>query len=145
MFKHLLLPTDGTPASSKAILAALEFAKSINATVTGLYVIPPFQALTLDADMIGDTREQYKRHAQREADKFLAEIDCAADKAGVACTVQSVTHDDPFEAIISTARGQGCDLIAMASHGRRGVKGFLLGSETQKVLTHSTIPVLVYR
>lgn len=145
MFKHILLPTDGTPTSLKAILAGVGFAKSINATVTGLYVAPPFHTLTLDPEMLEDTRELYTRHARLEAEKFLAQISRAADEAGVACTVQSVTHEHPYEAIIATAREQGCDLIAMASHGRRGVKGLLLGSETQKVLTHSAIPVLVYR
>lgn len=145
MFKHILLPTDGTPTSLKAILAGIGFAKSINATVTGLYVVPPFHLLTVDPDMLEDTRELYIRHAQAEAEKYLAQISGAANEAGVACTVQSVTHEHPYEAIIATARDLRCDLIAMASHGRRGVKGLLLGSETQKVLTHSAIPVLVYR
>jgi len=145
MFKHLLLPTDGTPASLKAIVATIAFAKSINATVTGLYVIPPFHTLTYRPDMLEDTHDSYLRHSAAEAEKYLDQIARAASEAGVACGVRSLAHEHPYEAIISTAREQACDLIAMASHGRRGAIGLLLGSETQKVLTHSTIPVLVYR
>jgi len=145
MFKHILLPTDGTPASLKAIGATMAFAKSINATVTGLYVIAPFHTLTYRLDMLEDTHDSYVRHCGIEAQKYLDQITRAASEAGVACTVRSVTQEHPYEAIIETARGQECDLIAMASHGRRGAIGLLLGSETQKVLTHSAIPVLVYR
>ncbi len=145
MFKHILIPTDGTPTSLTAILSAMAFAKSINASVTGLYVVPPFQTLTFDPEMLEDTRELYERHAKLEGEKFLAQIGRAASEAGVVCSLHALTHDHPYEAIIATAREHGCDLIAMASHGRRGVKGLLLGSETQKVLTHSAIPVLVYR
>lgn len=145
MFKRILLPTDGTPASLKAIVAAMDFAKSINATVVGLYVIPPFHTLTYRPDMLEDTHDSYVRHCAIEAQKFLDQISKAASEVGVACSVQSLTHEHPYEAIITTARGQACDLIAMASHGRRGAIGMLLGSETQKVLTHSAIPVLVYR
>ena len=145
MFKRILLPTDGTPASSKAIVDAIAFAKSINASVTGLYVIPPFHTLTFHPDMLEDTHDSYVEHSASAARKYLDQISTAASEAGVACSVQSLTHEHPYEAIIMTAREQACDLIAMASHGRRGAVGLLLGSETQKVLTHSTIPVLVYR
>ena len=82
---------------------------------------------------------------QTHADQVLAQAAQAAQAAGVACDTASAISDHPFEAIVKVAVEKGCDLIVMASHGRKGLRGFLLGSETQKVLTHSTIPVLVYR
>lgn len=145
MFKHLLVPTDGSEASETAILKGIEFAKSIGATVTGMHVIPTFHVFTYQTEMLEDTRELFERDSRAHAAQFLATIERAAQEAGVPCNTVSVTSDQPYEAIIETAKAQGCDLIAMASHGRKGVRGFLLGSETQKVLVHTKIPVLVFR
>ena len=145
MFKHLLVPTDGSPASEAAIQKSIEFAKSINARVTGMHVIPVFQVFTYQTEMLEDTREQFDKDNKVHAAQFLAVIEHAAQEAGVVCDTVSVMSDQPYEAIIKMAEDQGCDLIAMASHGRKGVKGFLLGSETQKVLVHSHKPVLVFR
>ena len=145
MFKHLLVPTDGSPASEAAIQKSIEFAKLINARVTGLHVIPVFQVFTYQTEMLEDTREQFDEENRVHAAQFLAFIERAAREAGVACNTVSVKSEHPYEAIIQMADDQGCDLIAMASHGRKGVKGFLLGSETQKVLVHTQKPVLVFR
>lgn len=144
MFKHILVPTDGSPLSEAAVAHAIEFAKSIGAKVTGLHVIPPFHTFTYDSEMLEDTREQFDKDSQAHAEHFLAKIESMAKEAGVECRTMYVLHDHPYEAIIDTAKEAGCDVIAMASHGRKGMKGLLMGSETQKVLTHSTIPVLVY-
>ena len=145
MFKHLLLPTDGSPASVRAIEQGMRFAKTVAAKVTGLYVIPEFHVFTYRTEMLEDTREQYAKDCRAHAEQYLDVIQKAARDVGVSCRTEFVTHDQEYEAIINTARARGCDLIVMASHGRRGVQGMLIGSETLKVLTHSKIPVLVYR
>lgn len=145
MFKHLLLPTDGSPASNDAIREGIQFAKSERAQVTGLYVMPEFHVMTYRVDMVEDTKSQFAEDCRAHADRYLGVIQEAANTSGVTCHTASVTSDHPFEAIIKTAEEKGCDLIVMASHGRRGVRGLLLGSETLKVLTHSKTPVLVYR
>lgn len=145
MFKHLLLPTDGSAASEGAIRQAMQFAKEAGARVTGFYAKPEFHTFTYQAEMLEDTREQFEKDSEEQARKYLAVIESAARDAGVPCDVVYKASEHPYEAIIAEATGRGCDLIAMASHGRRGMKGLLMGSETQKVLTHSTIPVLVYR
>ncbi|HYD80062.1 MAG TPA: universal stress protein [Paucimonas sp.] len=145
MFKHILVPTDGSPLSEAAISHAVEFAKSIGARITGVHVIPAFHTFDYRAEMLEDTRQQFEKDSRAHAQRFLAKIEQAAQEAGVECSTLLATHDHPYEAIIETARETGCDAIVMASHGRKGIKALLMGSETQKVLTHSTIPVLVYR
>ena len=145
MFKHLLVPTDGSEESETAIRKSIELAKSIRAIVTGIHVLPTFHVFTYRTEMLEDTRELFEKDSRIHAAKFLASIERAAQEAGVPCNTVSVMSDQPYEAIIKTAAEQGCDLIAMASHGRKGVKGFLLGSETQKVLVHTQIPVMVFR
>jgi nucleotide-binding universal stress UspA family protein len=145
MFKHLLLPTDGSQLSEAAIHKGVQFAKSINAKVTGFYVVPEFHLFTYRTEMLEDTKEEFARDSRAHAEQFLAVIEKAAKAAGVACDTAFATSDHPHEAIIQAAEEKSCDLIVMASHGRKGVQGILIGSETHKVLTHSTLPVLVYR
>lgn len=145
MYKHILIPTDGSPLSAKAIEQGMGLAKSLGAKVTGLTVSIPFHTFALDPLMVSDTREQYKKDCEDRAAKFLGAIRLAAKAAGVPCEVMNVVTADPYEGIIDTATSKGCDLIFMASHGRRGISALVLGSETQKVLTHSKIPVLVCR
>ena len=145
MFKHILLPTDGSELSEAAIQKGVQFAKSINAEVTGFHVILPFHVFTLQTEMLEDTKEQYERQSKVQAEQFLGVIKKAAEKAGVRCDTDYVSSNHPYEMIIQAAEKKGCDLIMMASHGRRGVQGLLIGSETQKVLTHTKIPVLVFR
>lgn len=145
MFKHILLPTDGSAASDLAIQAAVRLARDMGARVTGLHVVPPFHTFTYRVDMIEDTEEQYEKESEERARKVLLTIEQQAQECGVPCDTVVIRSDDVHDAIIEMARDRQCDLIAMASHGRRGVRGLLLGSETQKVLTHSQLPVLVYR
>jgi nucleotide-binding universal stress UspA family protein len=145
MFKHLLLPTDGSQLSEAAIQAGVQFAKSIKAKITALYAMPEFHMLTYKTEMLTDTKQDFAKDCKAHADRFLAVVVQAAKAADVPCETALVTSDHPYEAIIATAERKGCDLIMMASHGRRGAQAFLLGSETQKVLTHSRIPVLVFR
>ena len=145
MFKHILLPTDGSELSEAAIQKGIQFAKSINAEVTGFHVILPFHVFSLRMGILEDTKEQYERQSKDQAEQFLGVIKKAAEKAGVSCNTDYVTSSHPYEMIIKTAEKKGCDLIMMASHGRRGLQGLLIGSETHKVLTHTRIPVLVFR
>ncbi|GAB3411897.1 universal stress protein [Massilia agilis] len=145
MFKQILLPTDGSDLSERAVLAGISFAKEIGAQVVGLTVRPEFHTFTYKTDMLEDTEPEFEAATGKQADKYLSFVTDAARTAGVPCAVAQVVSDDPYEAILQTAKERKCDLIIMASHGRRGLKGVLLGSETQKVLVHSDIPVLVYR
>ena len=145
MFKHLLLPIDGSKLSEAALQKGVEFAKSLNARITGFYVMPEFHIFTYRTELVEDTKEEFAKDCRIHADQFLAVVEKAAKAAGVACDTAVATSDHPYEAIIQAAEEKNCDLIMMASHGRRGMQGLLLGSETQKVLTHSKIPVLVYR
>jgi nucleotide-binding universal stress UspA family protein len=145
MFKHILIPTDGSPASSSAIQQGIVFAQEIGAKVTGIHVLPEFHVFTYQSEMLEDTREKFAQDSIEHAKKYLLEIEIAARDAGVPCTSFYVLNDQPYEAIIKAAQDSRCDLIVMATHGRKGIKGVLLGSETQKVLTHSPTPVMVYR
>lgn len=145
MYKHILIPTDGSVLSAKAIEQAIGLAKSIGAQVTGLTVSSPFNTFALDPLMLSDTPEGYKKDCEDRAEKFLGAITGAAKAAGVQARAAHVVADHPYEAIIDTARRNGCDLIVMASHGRRGASALVLGSETHKLLTHCNIPVLVCR
>jgi nucleotide-binding universal stress UspA family protein len=145
MFRHILLPTDGSPLSEAAIRRGLQLAKAIDAKVTGFCVSTRLRYSSHDAELAPEFKKQAAAALQAEVDKSLSAIEKAAKEAGVPCETAQETSDQPYEAIIEAAKRKGCDLIIMASHGRRGVQGLLLGSETQKVLTHSKIPVLVYR
>jgi len=145
MFKHILLPTDGSELSATAIQQGIRFAKSIGAKVTGLCVMPLQQMLFYDMVIPREAFEQTTQPWKELAETYLSAIEKGAKKAGVECDVVYERSDSPYEVIIRVAEQKGCDLIMMASHGRRGVKALLIGSETQKVLTHSRIPVLVYR
>ena len=145
MFKHLLLPTDGSELSQAAVREGVRFAKECNAKVTGVSVIPEFHVLTFNTTMIEDTKAVFLAESRAQAEGSLALLKKSADKDGVPCDTEVAVSDHPYEAIIRIAESRGCDLIMMASHGRHGAQALLLGSETQKVLTHTRIPVLVYR
>jgi nucleotide-binding universal stress UspA family protein len=145
MFAHVLLPTDGSKLSESTIRKGVQLAKTMHARVTGMCVVPKMHFFNYDSEIPGDIKEKAAKECRDMADAHLGFIRKAAEEAGVACQVVSATDDQPYEAIIHAAETHACDLIMMASHGRRGVKGVLLGSETQKVLTHSKIPVLVFR
>lgn len=145
MYSHLLIPTDGSPLSTIAAEKSLAFARDAGAKVTALTVVEPFHVFSVDPEQLEQTRAEYETHAREEAAGYLTEVERQAKTLGVPCEVVRVEADEPYQVIIDTAAQKGCDLIAMASHGRRGMAAVLLGSETLKVLTHSKIPVLVYR
>jgi nucleotide-binding universal stress UspA family protein len=145
MYKHIMIPTDGSELSEMAIRQGVAFAKSLNAKVTGIAVFPTFHTLAVAPMMVTDTPEQYRKDCEALAEKYLGVVKQEAKTAGVPCDVIQAVNDNPYEAIIDAAKSGGCDLIFMASHGRRGISALVLGSETTKVLTHSKIPVLVCR
>jgi nucleotide-binding universal stress UspA family protein len=145
MFKHILIPTDGSDLSRKAILYGVQLAKEAGAKVTGLTVAEPYRVATMDTVLIPIDEGDYEEQSRRLSERAMGQVKMAAQAAGVSCETIREIHDQPYRAIIDAAHALGCDLIVMASHGRRGISALLLGSETVKVLTHSTIPVLVYR
>ncbi|MDD5176823.1 MAG: universal stress protein [Sterolibacterium sp.] len=147
MFKHILVPTDGSALSGDTIKRAVTFAKEANAKITFFYAKPGYPVAFYGEGALIDpsTPEKFSQMADKQAEEILGIAAQEAKMAGVANATLSVVSDIPYEAIIEAATAAGCDLIFMASHGRRGFGGLLLGSETQKVLTHSKTPVLVYR
>lgn len=145
MFKHLLLPTDGSPLSQSAVLKGVQLAAALGARVTGVHVSPRFHVLTYRPDMLEASRNEYDRDSLVHAERYLAFVSKTAAESVVACETVRECSDDVFQTILETARAKACDLIAMASHGRRGMSGLLIGSETNRVLTHSGVPVLVWR
>ena len=147
MFKNILVPTDGSELSDSTVARAVSFASEAGARLTFFYAQPDFPMPIYGEGALIDptTPDQFRRAAKEEADRILAEAKAMAEKENVPCDTDTVVSDTPWEAIIDCAQRHGCDLIFMASHGRRGLAGLLLGSETQKVLTHSKLPVLVYR
>jgi nucleotide-binding universal stress UspA family protein len=145
MFKHILIPTDGSELSRKAVLYGVRLARECKSHVTGLTLVEPYHVASMDAVLVSVDEDEYEAGSRRIAERALEQVRMAADAAGVRCDTIREVHEHPYRAIIDTAHAKGCDLIVMASHGRRGVAALLLGSETVKVLTHSTIPVLVYR
>jgi nucleotide-binding universal stress UspA family protein len=145
MFQHILVPTDGSALSAKAMKQAMTLAKSLKARVTVLTVTEPYAAFSKDPAQLADTEATYKKRTQAAASRILAEADEEAQQTGLAYGTRHLEHEQVYQAIIETAGKLGCDLIAMASHGRHGIAALVLGSVTQKVLTHSTLPVLVFR
>ncbi len=139
MYTHILIPTDGTELAGKAVQHGSALAKQIGAKITVLTVLLPPALSTTDSQMI----EIRKVRLRKQAEEIFGAV--AMQTAGVACEAIQVEHEHPYQAIIDTANSKGCDLIVMASHGRRGMSAIVLGSETVKVLTHCKIPVLVYR
>jgi nucleotide-binding universal stress UspA family protein len=145
MFKNILLPTDGSNLSQVVIQKGVEFAKNIRAKIIGICVMPEQKYYLYQTDIIVQVKDETVKQHKLQATRNLSVVEKAAQGAGVPCETLCEISDYPYEAIIRVAEERGCDLIMMASHGQRGIKGLLLGSETQKVLTHSRIPVLVFR
>ena len=145
MYKHLLVATDGSTLATKAVEAAVSLAACLGAQLTAITVTEPFHAISFMPSQVTDTLTTYEHHAAEFAHRTLGEVEAQAKRAGIAYEAAWVRHEHPYEAIIDAAKSRGCEVIIMASHGRRGVSAIVLGSQTVKVLTHSTLPVLVYR
>ena len=147
MFRKILVPTDGSDLSNESVRAAIKLAEENGAAVVALNVQPVYRPPVVAEVPVADiyTQEEYEAGAMQVAKKLLDEVAGLAAAASVPCKTVAQLESSVYEAIIRVARDEGCDLIFMASHGRRGMAGLLLGSETQKVLTHCKVPVLVHR
>lgn len=148
MYKHILIPTDGSPTADKAVEAGLEFARESGARVTLFTAVPEYQIPT-EAEMLAHHRvvsvEEHDRRSALKAHEVLASAEQRASEAGIAYDSDFAQSNRPSEAIVAAARRHGCDAIVMSSHGRTGLARLWHGSETEEVLTHSAIPTLVYR
>jgi nucleotide-binding universal stress UspA family protein len=144
MFNRILIPTDGSELANKAAKDALEMAKLQGASVVGVYVIDPFPYIGLgEASALG--LQAYMEEVQLAAQKALTDIRIEAEALGVRYQGDTIERSATYEGILDTAEAEHCDLIVMGSHGRQGMKALILGSVTQKVLTHSDLPVLVIK
>lgn len=147
MYKHILIPTDGSALARAAALAGVKLAKKLGARVTGFHAAPPATPVEYQGMLPVGYRDPAERARiiERTARKHLEVIEKAAHSAGVRCKVEHVTDDYPAQAIVAAARRNNCDLIFMPTHGRRGFRNSMLGTQTQKVLTLAKVPVLVHR
>jgi len=144
MYKRILVPNDGSELSKKAVDAALSLARLTGAELLAISVKEPFPYSAV-SEMQPVPPQEFFDAQERIASSRVQAVQDAARAAGRTCKGSTVEALHPWEAILDYARAEGADLIVMASHGRRGLNALLLGSETQKVLTHSTLPVLVVR
>ncbi len=145
MYKHVLIPTDGSELSARAVEHGSKLAAALGARISLIHVLPSFHALSFEAETLELNRNEHLQAYTKRAEAILEKAGEPARALGVECSSAFTVHDHPYEAILNAAEARGCDLILMASHGRRGLQSLLLGSETQKVLTHGRIPVLVVR
>ena len=145
MFKNMLVPTDGSDLAAKAVEQGILFAKEIGAKITAVTITEPSNLLSVSPTQLEYTPIEYQKYSKAHAESVFGTVSDAAKSAGVVCETLHVEHEQVYQAIIEATEARRCDLIVMASHGRRGVSAVVLGSETVKVLTHSKIPVLVYR
>jgi nucleotide-binding universal stress UspA family protein len=145
MFTNILIPTDGSKLAEAAAENAVAFARDAKASVVFVYVIEPFHMFTTDSEKLTIAKDDYDRFADAQAVKFLSDVEARARLQGVVSHTVKVRSDQIHTAIVDAAIENGCDLIAMGSHGRGSVANLLIGSVTAKVLSHSRIPVLVYR
>ena len=145
MFKRILLPTDGSDLSMRAVDTGIALAASLSAEVYAFHAMAPYPALSYLIDITDMNQQVYMQDATERAEEYLREVRKRAEAAGVSCKSGYVRDNRPYTAIVAAAASHGCDLIVMASHGWQGMNRLLLGSETQKVLVSCDVPVLVCR
>jgi len=146
MFKHILMPTDGSEHSERAIERGVELAKLCGAKVTGIHVMPDYRLMiAYEGAFDSATYERVEEEARARAANFLAFVQKTADAAGVPCETVAATNEHPYDAIVNTANERGCDLIVMTARYRRGLVALIMGSETTRVLHRASIPVLMFR
>ncbi|MBT9598802.1 MAG: universal stress protein [Vitreoscilla sp.] len=144
MYRNILVPTDGSDITQKAVQTAITLAKTLGAKLSTICVKEPFPYSAISEMQPVPPQEFYDAQERIAASRVKVVVD-AAGAAGLDCSASTIEALHPWEAITDYAKAQGCDLVVMASHGRRGVSALLLGSETQKVLTHSSVPILVVK
>ncbi len=146
MFKHILMPTDGSEHSERAIERGVELAKLCGAKVTGIHVVPDYQLMiAYEGAFDPAMQEKVSEEARERAASFLDFVQKTADKAGVPCNTVVATNDRPYNAIVNTANESGCDLIVMTARYRKGLASLIMTSESTKVLHRASIPVLTFR
>lgn len=145
LFRRVLLPIDGSELSLHAFRIGLELAKNLGGTVVALHAAPPFNAVACMTEFLAAAELRYSQDAPRIASRYLDEVKALAKEGGVPCECHCAFGEQPHDAILKAVDGHHCDLIVMASHGWRGLDRLILGSETQKVLAGSRVPVLVCR
>ncbi|MEO8346328.1 MAG: universal stress protein [Betaproteobacteria bacterium] len=145
VFKHILIPTDGSPLSERAAMGAAQLASALSARLTAISVSVPFHLFAMGRAKLADTEETYRKNCEKRASGHLDAVRQVAKAAGVFFDAMHVYAEQPYAAIIEAADERDCDAICMASHGHKGLAALVLGSETVQVLTHSTIPVVVWR
>jgi nucleotide-binding universal stress UspA family protein len=147
LYKHILVATDGSKLSAKAVAHAIALAQALGAKLTAFYASPDYPMPAYADGVVYEpvSRKEYTALAKKEADKILNAVALKAESAGLEFNAAQAIAPAPWEAILAAAKKHKCDAIVMASHGRRGVSALLLGSETQRVLTHSKLPVIVVR
>ncbi len=146
MYRHILIPTDGSELAHHAVAHGLALAKAVGAKVTALVVEPPYDVFSVipgKAEQLPDEPAVYGNRVKAHAASVLRAVSDEAKAAGVRCETVQLTHNQPYEMIIATAKDRNCDLIVMASHGRGGIAAIILGSVTTKVATYSPVPVLI--
>jgi nucleotide-binding universal stress UspA family protein len=148
MYRHILIPTDGSKLAAKGVRAGVRLAAALGAKVTGVCVIPPYVPPMYGEGIVyvpGRSPSEYRRISAAHAKKALAVVEVEAQAARIPYATRFLAGQQPWQAILKTARARKCDAIVIASHGRGGLGGLILGSETVRVLAHSKIPVLVVR
>ena len=146
MFKHILMPTDGSQHSERAVERGIELAKLCGARVTGIHVVPDYNVLlAYEASFDTTTQRAIEDEARERAETFLAFVQRTAEAAGVPCETMVATSDHPYDAIVDAANERKCDLIVMTSRCRKGLVSMLMGSESSRVLHRASIPVLTFR
>jgi nucleotide-binding universal stress UspA family protein len=146
MFKHILMPTDGSEHSERAVKRGIELAKLCGAKVTGIHVMPDYRMLIADDSMLPTgIDENMETQAREQAARFLTFVQRAADAAGVPCDTLIAKGQHPYDAIVDVANERGCDLIVMTSRHRKGLVSMIMGSESSRVLHRASIPVLMFR
>jgi nucleotide-binding universal stress UspA family protein len=145
MYKHILIATDGSELAGKAVAAGFDLARKLGAQVTTVTVTEPWTALVTGEAVFGFPADEYEKSIVESANRILSGVSKLARKADIQCATVHAKDQYPAEGILETAKKNGCDLIVMASHGRRGLGRLLLGSQAVRVLTHSTVPVLICR
>jgi nucleotide-binding universal stress UspA family protein len=145
MYRHLLLPTDGSELARRAVEHGIRLAQSLGARLTALHVTPRFRPSELHAHAILREAQQDELRSRADAHRILDPVARAAHAAGVACELVHKVGDKPWQTIIEVAAERGCDLVCIGSHGRSGVRALVLGGQTTKLLTHSKLAVLVWR
>jgi nucleotide-binding universal stress UspA family protein len=145
MYKHILIATDGSELAGKAIAAGFALARQLDAQVVVVTVTEPWSALVTGDAALGFPKDEYDKSANEHASHILSGASKLAREADIRCETVHAKNQYPADGILDTAHKKGCDLIVMASHGRRGLGRLLLGSEAVNVLTHTAIPVLICR